>query len=75
MHKPVLTGYELATAIRAAEPSGTQVPILAMTASAVLGDEDQTLMVGMNEYLMRPLSLVKLRAALERWLPVTSDSP
>jgi CheY-like chemotaxis protein len=49
------------------------MPILALTANAVRGDVDHTLMVGMNEYLMRPLNLAKLRAALVKWLPVESD--
>ncbi|MCY7403116.1 MAG: response regulator [Cryobacterium sp.] len=68
-----MNGYELASAIRAAEVPGTRMPILAMTASVVPGDTDRTRMVGMNEYLMRPLHLAKLRAALLKWLPVDSD--
>ncbi|MDJ0378758.1 response regulator [Cryobacterium sp. PH31-L1] len=73
LHMPEMNGYELAAAIRAAEPPGTRMPILAMTASAVRGDADHTRMVGMNEYLMRPLHLAKLRAALLKWLPLESD--
>ncbi|GEP26632.1 response regulator [Cryobacterium levicorallinum] len=75
LHLPKMNGYELASAIRAAEPPGTRMPILAMTASAVRGsDADQSRWVGMNEYLMRPLHLAKLRAALVKWLPVESDT-
>ncbi|SEN25614.1 MULTISPECIES: hypothetical protein [Cryobacterium] len=44
-----------------------------MTASAVRGDADHTRMVGMNECLMRPLYLGKLRAALQKWLPHDAD--
>ena len=73
LHMPEMNGYELASAIRAAEVPGVRVPILAMTASAVRGDADHTRMVGMNEYLMRPLHLGKLRAALLKWLPPESD--
>ncbi|WP_104132605.1 response regulator [Cryobacterium sp. M91] len=75
LHLPKMNGYELVSAIRAAEPPGTRMPILAMTASAVRGsDADQSRLVGMNEYLMRPLHLAKLRAALVKWLPVESDT-
>ena len=75
LHMPEMNGYELASAIRAAEPTGTRMPILAMTASAVRGsDADHSRLVGMNEYLMRPLHLAKLRAALIKWLPVESDT-
>ena len=75
LHLPEMNGYELASAIRAAEPPGTRMPILAITTSAVRGsDADHSRLVGMNEYLMRPLHLAKLRAALVKWLPVESDT-
>ncbi|WP_104126960.1 response regulator [Cryobacterium sp. Y57] len=73
LQMPQLNGFELATAIRAAEGPGVHVPILAMTASAVRGDADHTRAVGMNDYLIRPLHLAKLRAALLKWLPRESD--
>ncbi|WP_166805734.1 response regulator [Cryobacterium ruanii] len=68
LHTTEMSDYELAAAIRAAVP-GIRLPILAMTASAERGDPDPACMVGMNEYLTRPLHLAKLRAALLKWLP------
>ena len=68
LHTTEMSDYELAAAIRAAAP-GIRLPILAMTASAERGDPDPACMVGMNEYLTRPLHLAKLRAALLKWLP------
>ena len=73
LQMPEMSGFELALAIRAAEPPGIRMPILAMTARAVPGDVDRTRTVGMNDYLMRPLHLAKLRAALVKWLPLGSD--
>jgi CheY-like chemotaxis protein len=73
LQMPEMSGFELALAIRAAEPPGIRMPILAMTARAVSGDIERTRMVGMNEYLMRPLHLAKLRAALLKWLSLESD--
>ncbi|WP_166784005.1 response regulator [Cryobacterium suzukii] len=73
LQMPQMNGFELATAIRAAEGPGVHMPILAMTASAVRGDADHTRTVGMNDYLIRPLHLAKLRAALLKWLPLESD--
>jgi len=73
LHMPERNGYELASAIRASELPGSRTPILAMTASAMRGDADNARMVGINEYLVRPLNLVKLRAALLKWLPEHSD--
>ena len=73
LQMPQMNGFELATAIRAAEGPDVHVPILAMTARAVRGDADHTRAVGMNDYLIRPLHLAKLRAALLKWLPRESD--
>jgi len=73
LHMPERNGYELASAIRAAEWPGTRTPILAMTASAMRGDADHARIVGIDEYLVRPLNLAKLRAALLKWLPAHSD--
>ena len=73
LHMPEMNGYELAAAIRASEPQGARIPILAMTASSMGEEADHARMVGMNEYLMRPLHLAKLRAALLKWLPPESD--
>lgn len=69
LHMPEMNGYDLAAAIRASEPEGSRVPILAMTASGMEGDADNSRLKSMNGYLMRPLHLAKLRAALSKWLP------
>ncbi|MGH8491630.1 MAG: ATP-binding protein [Moraxellaceae bacterium] len=68
-HMPVMDGFEASRAIRAAEPAGRRMPIIAMTASALKGDREKCLEAGMDDYLPKPVRLNDLRAALERWLP------
>ncbi|TFD90743.1 response regulator [Cryobacterium serini] len=75
LQMPQMNAFELAAAIRATEGPGVHMPILAMTVSAVHGDADYARRVGMNDYLIRPLHLAKLRAALLKWLPLESDHP
>ncbi len=45
------------------------VPIVAMTAHALQGDERKCLDAGMNDYVTKPVSPRALALALERWLP------
>jgi CheY-like chemotaxis protein/HPt (histidine-containing phosphotransfer) domain-containing protein len=49
-----------------------QVPIIAMTARAMLGDRERCLAAGMNDYLTKPVSLQASAEALDKWLPQRS---
>ena len=63
---PVMDGYEAARRIRQLEgPAGT-TPIIAMTASAMVGDREECLLAGMDDYLCKPLDFDTLAAALAR---------
>ncbi len=65
---PGMDGFEATAAIRASEAkSGKHVPIVALTAHAMKGDEERCRQTGMDDYLSKPLSLDALRAKLHRW--------
>jgi signal transduction histidine kinase/DNA-binding NarL/FixJ family response regulator len=72
IHMPRMDGHELARQLRAAEAErgGSRTPIVAVTANAMKGEEEHCLASGMDAYLAKPVSIERLRATLERWLPI-----
>ncbi len=52
---PEMDGKEATRTIRAAEDPGAHVPIVAMTAHAMQGDEADILAAGLDHYLTKPL--------------------
>ena len=61
---PILDGLQATAQIRAA---GNRVPIVAMTASAMNGDEAKCLQFGMDAYLTKPIDVAALRETLARF--------
>ena len=67
---PEMDGLETAVAIRNSEfGSGRHLPIIAMTAHAMKGDEDRCLAAGMDVYLPKPIVASQLFEAIERLAP------
>jgi CheY-like chemotaxis protein/HPt (histidine-containing phosphotransfer) domain-containing protein len=76
IHMPHMDGLELARQLRAAEADrgAVRTPIVAVTANAMKGEEERCLASGMDAYLLKPVSVERLRATLERWLPLQAES-
>jgi len=53
-----------------AEHGGNRTPVVAVTANAMRGEEERCLAAGMDAYLPKPVAIDRLRATLERWLPI-----
>jgi two-component system sensor histidine kinase/response regulator len=66
---PNLNGYEVTKKIRRRERRGNRTWIIAMTANAMVGDREECLTAGMDDYISKPLRRAELRAALERHPP------
>ena len=68
---PVMDGYDATRAIREWEDSlaePTRVPIIALTANALVGDAETCLACGMDDHLAKPYTRKQLAAVLARWL-------
>ena len=67
---PVMDGYTATRTRRAAEVAEKlpRLPIVAMTANAMMGDREKCLSAGMDDYLTKPLDRRLLEATLAKWL-------
>jgi len=61
---PLIDGFQATTAIRKLEGAARRTPIIAVTASDDPSDADHCLSAGMDAYLVKPLSVSMLTAAL-----------
>ncbi len=68
---PVMNGYE-ATRLLRAMPGVAQLPIVALTAAAMVHEREQAHAAGMDDFLTKPIDPERLRAALARWRQVGS---
>jgi signal transduction histidine kinase/DNA-binding response OmpR family regulator len=81
---PVMDGYTATRTIRewelkatepkdknqdsALSPQSSDLPIIAMTAHAMAGDEDKSLQAGMNGHVTKPIDPDQLFATLQKWI-------
>jgi len=70
---PEMGGFECTACIRERErQTGSHIPIIAMTAHAMEGDDARCLEAGMDAYLSKPLDRSSFLDIVERHLPVSS---
>ena len=67
---PEMDGIEATKKIRdIGTPYTEKLPIIALSANAVKGMEQEFLKGGMNDFLPKPIDMAALGAALKKWLP------
>jgi signal transduction histidine kinase/CheY-like chemotaxis protein len=66
---PDMSGLDATRAIRAGDGKLADIPVIALTANAIEGDEARCLAAGMDAYLTKPLDVAKLEEALARTRP------
>jgi two-component system, sensor histidine kinase and response regulator len=72
---PQMDGFEATAAIREIERStGRHIPIIAMTAHALKGDEERCLLAGMDAYISKPIRTNELLATIESVLRRTAKA-
>ena len=65
-----MDGYQATREIRSGK-AGDQykdIPIIAMTANAMIGDDEKCYAAGMSDYLTKPIELEILTDTLSKWL-------
>jgi CheY-like chemotaxis protein len=65
---PVMDGYTASQEIRNLKSEIRNVPIIAMTAHAMTGDEDKSLKAGMNGHVTKPIDPDRLFSTLKKWI-------
>ncbi len=66
---PELDGYATTREIRRLENGERRIPIIALTAHALKGADQECIAAGMDDYLSKPIDRDLLEACLERYLP------
>ena len=76
-HMPEMDGYEATKKIRELNKNeNSQIPIIAVTANAMTGDELLCIKAGMNDYLTKPINKALLDQMVKFWLqePLNDDN-
>lgn len=73
-HMPRLSGYDAVRTIREAE-TDIHLPIVAMTANAMIGERERCIACGMDDYVSKPIDHALLKNILSRWLRFDASQP
>ena len=67
---PIMDGYQATRGIRSGEAGHhyKDIPIIAMTANAMVGDDAKCFAAGMSDYLTKPIDIEILSDTLNKWL-------
>ncbi len=66
MQMPTLNGYD---ATRELRNKGCKTPIIAVTANAMMGDEEKCIESGCDGYLSKPINLAELNDVVGKYIP------
>ncbi len=68
-HMPVKNGYDTTLEIRELEKTtGHHVPIIAMTANAMVGDREKCMRCGMDDYVSKPIEIEDIANLMGQWI-------
>lgn len=64
---PEMDGYEATKAINNDYFENNKPIIIALTASALTGDKEKTLAMGMDDYISKPFKIEELKSIIDKW--------
>jgi CheY-like chemotaxis protein len=64
---PGVDGLEATRRIRQLPAGRSTVPVIAITAQALAGDEQRCIDAGMNDYITKPIDRARLLSKLVQW--------
>ena len=71
---PEMDGFAATIAIRELErTTGKRIPIIAMTANAMTGDDTKCFDAGMDDYITKPIGIAAFAICIEKWLKNTGN--
>jgi two-component system, cell cycle response regulator DivK len=73
MSLPVMDGWDATRAIKA-DPAGSAIPVIGLTAHAMAGDREKCLAAGCDEYDTKPVEFARLMEKIDALLK-TPPSP
>ena len=72
---PVMDGYAATQTLRR-QPHLKDLPVIAMTANAMVGDREKVLAAGMNDHIAKPIKVDEAFATIARWVrPALRGAP
>ena len=71
---PVMDGYSATEALRA-DPRWRELPVIAMTASALAEDRERAFASGMNAHVSKPINVQLLLQTLGQWIKPRAGVP
>ncbi|MBA2479541.1 MAG: response regulator [Planctomycetes bacterium] len=74
MMMPVMNGYDATRAIRQ-NPKLKQIPVVALTANAMKGEDEKCKAVGCNDYIAKPYSKDQILAAVTKFIGKAPGAP
>lgn len=72
---PEVDGYTATKMIRKLDAPLSSVPIIALTAHALLGDKEKCLVAGMNDYISKPVVAKEIVQIIDKYLGINKNKP